>query len=244
MTSGPRTQGELLGAAGADREQRRDRHDEQESQQPEPRLAGNSGRRRAGRSGAEIGGRSGERLGRAHPAAGGSITSSGAIGSSRIRRPVAWNTAFAIAAAVADLPDLADTLGAERADQLVLHLDELDGHVRRVGVDGHEVLGQVARGPAPVTRVHVVALEQGLPHAPEHPAHQLAAGEQRVENATGRERPDEPPATRTRPSSGSTATSANWAPNVSSPCGVSGGGGRQEPIASASAMWLRASSSP
>ena len=50
--------------------------------------------------------------------------------------------------------------------------------------------------------------------------------------------------TRTSPSSGSTATSANCAPKVSSPCGVSSGGGRQLPIASASDMWLRASSSP
>ena len=49
--------------------------------------------------------------------------------------------------------------------------------------------------------------------------------------------------TRTSPSSGSTATSANCAPKVSSPCGVSSGGGRQVPIASASDMWLRASSS-
>ena len=35
--------------------------------------------------------------------------------------------------------------------------------------------------------------------------------------------------TRTSPSSGSTATSANCAPNVSSPCGVSSAGGRQPP---------------
>ena len=41
---------------------------------------------------------------------------------------------------------------------------------------------------------------------------------------------------RTSPSSGSTATSANWAPNVSSPCGVSSGGGVQLPVASASEM--------
>src|SRR5438132_3760938 len=45
--------------------------------------------------------------------------------------------------------------------------------------------------------------------------------------------------TRTMPSSASTATFANWAPKVSSPYGVSSGGGSQLPMASASVIRCR-----
>ena len=46
------------------------------------------------------------------------------IGSSRIRLPVAWKTALAIGGRDAHDADLAQALGAERVDDLVVLLDE------------------------------------------------------------------------------------------------------------------------
>ena len=107
VTSGPSTSSERSGAAGADGQQRGDRHHE-----PEP-DAGPSRRRRARRAAAEIGGRDRHRGHRVHHELG-------------RHRQLADAAAGGVEDRVgdrrgdADLADLADALGAERADELVV----------------------------------------------------------------------------------------------------------------------------
>ena len=93
----------------------------------------------------------------------------------------------------ADLPDFPDALDAERAGDVVLDFDQLDVDVGCVGVDGDEVVAQAGVGPAAVAGVHVGAFEQGLAHAPEHAAHELAAGCPGVEDPAGGEGADHVP---------------------------------------------------
>ena len=128
-----------------------------------------------------------------HPVAPtGSITSSAAIGSSRTRRPVAWNTAFAIAAADTDLADLADALDAERIDDVVVTSTNSTVTSGASAFTGTRYSPRLFAAHLPGPRVHLVALEQRLADAPEHAAHQLAARELRVEHPAGREHAEHP----------------------------------------------------
>ena len=175
----------------------------------------------------------------------GSITSSGAIGSSRTRRPVAWNTALAMAAAAPTWPISPTPLAPSGPTTSSLDLDELDGDVRRVGVDGHEVLGRgCSRAQRPWRGIHAVALQQRLAQAPEHPAHQLAAGEPRVEHPPGREHADHPPDADQSELRVDGDLGELRAEGQQPVRGVERRRAPACPVASASARWLRASSSP
>src|SRR5207253_4392082 len=95
----------------------------------------------------------------------------------------------------ADLADLTDTFHPERIDAAVFDFDELDPDLGSVGVDGDEILAKTDRSPAPVPGIHRVALQQGLAQTPEHPAHELAARELRIEHSSGGEDAEHAPDT-------------------------------------------------
>ena len=88
VESGPRTSSDRSAPPGGHGEEERHRYDEHQAGEPERGLPRRLGQGRGARDDRHAG----------------SITSSGAIGSSRIRRPVAWKTALAIAAAVPTCP--------------------------------------------------------------------------------------------------------------------------------------------
>jgi hypothetical protein len=103
------------------------------------------------------------------------------IGSERMRRPVAWYTALAIAAAVPGSPISPTPFGADRGER-VGFADEDDLHVGHVGVDGNEVVGEGGvRDPAR-SGVGDGLLEQRLADAADGAADDLAAGQLLVED--------------------------------------------------------------
>jgi hypothetical protein len=71
-------------------------------------------------------------------------TLSKVMGSERMSRPVAWQTALAMAADTHYYSDLPKALGPGRAGPVRLtHEDHVD--VRNIGVDGHQVVAQWTR---------------------------------------------------------------------------------------------------
>ncbi len=92
-----------------------------------------------------------------------------------------------------DPTGLAHALDTERIHDVVLALDQFDVGIRDVRVDGDRVFPQARAGPAPGARVRVVGLRQRLAEAPEHAAHQLAAGRLGVEYPAGSEGPGHAP---------------------------------------------------
>jgi hypothetical protein len=101
---------------------------------------------------------------------------SGVIGSSRIRLPVAWNTAFRDRRRHADHRDLAEPLHAQRVDVRVVFVHERHVHLGwRVGVDRDRIFGEVGVRHPPVPGVHHAMLHEGHADAADHAADALAA---------------------------------------------------------------------
>ncbi len=74
----------------------------------------------------------------------------------------------------ADHGHLAESLDAEGVQPRIGYVDEVDVDVGHIGVDGHDVLGQVGVEEAAVAGVSLAALAQACPDAPDDSAAHLA----------------------------------------------------------------------
>ena len=110
---------------------------------------------------------------------------SGVIGSSRIRRPVAWNTASATAASTPVAPSSPMPLppiGLACSSTSSMNADvDVGGDV---GVDRQRDAGQVLRQPAAQPAVLVAGLHRRLAPAPDDPADHLRASRARIDDPT------------------------------------------------------------
>src|SRR3954447_9959193 len=241
-------------AAEPDRQEDRDREDEQQAEQTEDGLPGRSRagtarlrQRRTFRHPLPLAAhrviRDRRRLDVAHCAgSAGSITSSGDIGRLRLRRPVAWKTAFAMAAAPPTWPISPTPLAPSGPTSSSFTSTKSTRTSGASALTGTRYSARLVSVQRPYRGSMWLPSRRAwlIPHS--MPPISWLRASSGLSTRPGANAPFSR-RTRTSPSSGSTATSANWAPNVSSPCGVSSGGGRHVPSASASDMWLRASTS-
>src|SRR3954447_17868235 len=241
-------------AAEPDRQEDRDREDEQQAEQTEDGLPGRSRagtarlrQRRTFRHPLPLAAhrviRDRRRLDVAHCAgSAGSITSSGDIGRLRIRRPVAWKTAFAMAAATPTCPisPTPFTPSGLTTESSTSTNSTTTSGASALTVTRYSPRLFEAQRPDRVSIRLPSSRAWPIPHS--IPPMSWLRASFGLSTRPGANAPTSR-RTRTSPRSASTATSANWAPNVSSPCGVSSGGGVQLPNASASRRrWRRSRS--
>ena len=132
------------------------------------------------------------------------------IGSSRSRRPVAWNTALAIAGATPVMETSPKPLTPALLKVEVRLVDELHLDGADVGIHREHIFGKIGIEEAAIARIDFARFAQGRADAPHHAAADLARGGARAHHAAAIGNADHPRHADT-PCAGSIRTSTKCA---------------------------------